>query len=33
MNLGYGAAINLTVGLLGMLIAFTVFRTMKAIEA
>ena len=32
MNLGYGAAINLALGILGILISFTVFRTMKAIE-
>ena len=33
MNLGYGAAINLALGILGILISFTVFRTMKAAES
>jgi ABC-type sugar transport system permease subunit len=32
MNLGYGAAINLALGILGILISFTVFRSMKAVE-
>ncbi len=32
MNLGYGASINLALGLLGMVISFIVFQTMRAVE-
>jgi len=33
MNLGYGAAINLSLGVLGILISFVVFQSMRAVES